>query len=223
MTAQVPDERVIDFVDRYLAFLSDGGDEPDINELPEPLRSEALQQLRVLDEFEPQPYVVPPIEEDPIAKRFAFGRSASTITISTAALKDAVRDASLEFSDLAQKLTAAGRPTEMRELLRLTSQVTADVDRDLAARFVAILGTSVENLEAASASTGMMSLDNFLVLQEAKNIIDECARELGLRFDDVERQARDLIGAGAFRNQTENAWLDALGAALDRIRNEHSQ
>ena len=32
-----------------------------------------------------------------------------------------------------------------------------------------------------------------------------------------------LIGAGAFRNQTENAWLDALGAALDRIRNEHSQ
>lgn len=223
MTNATPDHRVLDFVDRYLAFLTDGADEPDLDELPEPLRTQALQQLRILDEVEPEPYSTPPIEDDPIAKRFGFGRTEPTITISTAALKDAARNASIPFSGLASRLTSGGRPVQARDLLRLTSDVTAEVDRDLTARLAAILNTSVESLEAVGTATTEMSLDDFLVLDEARAIIDDYARQLQLPVGEVRRRARDLIGAGAFRNRNEDAWKAALRAALDRIRDEHRQ
>lgn len=222
MTARPPDERVIDFVDRYLSSLSDGGDEPDINELPEALRSQALQQLRVLDELQPKPFAARPIEDDPIAKRFGFGRSDPTITISTAALKDAVQAASLKMSDLAQRLTDAGRPTGMTELFRLVRGPTATVDRDLAARFAAILDTSIVGLEIPTPARAR-SLDDFLTLKEARRLIGECAEGIGLAFNAVADRSRELLAARAFRNETDGAWMEALRAALDLIRREHGQ
>jgi hypothetical protein len=221
MTGAADNDPVLDFVDRYLAYLIDDENEPNINELDEMQRAAALQRLRVLDVLEPEPPPTPtPIEDDPIAKRFGFDRSAATMTISSAALKDAARGADIPFSELAKKLTAGGRPTQARDLLRLTNGVTADVDRDLATRFAAILKTSVDALEAAPAHTGAMTLDEYLILEEARDVIEQCARDLDIPFDDVQRHARKLVGAAAFRNRTNAAWHDALIAALARIRDE---
>ena len=223
MTEPDPDAIVIDFVDRYLTFLSDGGDAPDINTLPEGLRGEVFRQLRVLDEFEPEPYPLPPLDSDRVAKRFGFGRRGTTITISTAALKDAARDASVPFSELAKRLTASGRPTQAYDLLRLANSATADIDRDLAARLAAILNTSIADLEASSARAAAMTLDDYLVSDEARAFIDVCARELGMPLDHVRFRARELVAAAAFRNRTHEAWRDAVLAALNRIRNERRQ
>lgn len=221
MTASGGNERVADFVDRYVAFLADDGDEPDWDELPESLREEARRRLGVLDALEADVYPVPPIEDDPIARRFGFGRASATISISATALKDALNSASLRISDVAERLTAAGRPTGTAEVFRLVNQGTTSVDRDLAARLAAILDMSVEMLEVTSRGVPRLTFDEFLVTEEARHIIDDYTQELGLGLEALGRRAKDLIGATAFRNQTEEAWADALRAALERIRHEH--
>lgn len=219
MTSAQPEERALEFVDRYLGFLDGEGEEPDANELPESVRAQAFQLLRVLDELEPDPADLPAPTDDPIARRFGFGRPETTITLSTAALKDAAASRGLQMSQLAQRLTIAGYPTRSAELLRLTRNVTAQVDRDLAARFAAILDTSVEELEAQGSVAGM-SLHDFLVLEEARRIIDAFTWEHNFTTSEVEVQVRELLGSGVFRNQTESSWMEALHAALERIDRE---
>ena len=219
MTSPAKNDPVLDFVDRYLASLIDDEDEPNLDDLDETQRAAALQRLRILDVLEPE-LPATPIEDDPIARRFGFDRSATTITISSGTLKAAARDAGIPFSELAKNLTAGGRPTRARELLRLTEGVTADIDRNLATRFAAILKTSVGSLEAARTHSRSMTLDEHLALEEARAAIEECATDLGLPFDEVQNYARELVGSAVFRNRTDVAWRDALTAALTRIRDE---
>jgi hypothetical protein len=222
MTNASPDDRVLDFVDRYLAYLTGADDEPDITLLDEPQRAAALQQLRALELLdEPEPYQMPPIEDDPVAKRFGFDRTEPTIAISTAALKEAASSAGVPFSELAQRLTAAGRPTRPAELLRLTNTASADVERDLAARFAAILHTTVGDLEAVGSGRGAPTFDDYLALEEARALIEELAGELDISFETVKGRSRELVGAAAFRNYTNNAWREALLGALEQIRDEY--
>lgn len=221
MTNAQPDERALEFVDRYLGFLTGEGNDPDPNDLPESVRAQAFQLLRMLDELEPEPVELPALAEDPVARRFGFGRSETTITISTAALKDAVARRDLRMSELAQRLTTAGRPTRAAELLRITQNVTAEVDRELAARLAAILDTSVEDLEAQGSRVGL-SLHDFLALEEVRHIVNAYAHDHGLTTANVEVRAGELLSSGAFRNQTEGSWMEALHAALERIGREHN-
>jgi ribosome-binding protein aMBF1 (putative translation factor) len=219
MTSAEPDERALEFVDRYLDFLDSEGAEPDAHDLPEAVRAQAFQLLRVLDELEPERAELPAPTEDPIARRFGFGRPEPTITLSTAVLKDAVARRGLQMSELAQRLTNAGHLTRSAELLRFTRNPTARVDRDLAARFAALLDTSVEELEAQGSVAGL-SLHDFLALEDAQRIIDAFAREHSFTTTEVDAQVRELLGSGVFRNQTENSWTEALHAALERIDHE---
>jgi hypothetical protein len=222
MTNASPDDGVLDFVDRYLAYLTGTDDAPDITLLDESQRTAALQRLHALELLdEPEPYPMPPVEDDPVAKRFGFDRTELTITISTAALKEAASRAGVPFSELAQRLTAGGRPTRPAELLRLTNTVTADVERDLAARFAAILHTTVRDLEAAGSVRGSPTFDDYLALEEARALIEELAAELDISFETIERRSRELVGAAAFRNYTNDAWREALLGALTQIRDEH--
>ncbi|MCZ7537467.1 MAG: hypothetical protein M5T61_17215 [Acidimicrobiia bacterium] len=221
MTNATPDDHVLDFVDRYLAYLTGAHDEPDIGLLDESQRAAALRQLRALELLdEPEPYPMPPIEEDPVAKRFGFDRTEPTITISTAALREAASSAGVPFSELAQRLTTGGRPTRPAELLRLTNTPTVNVERDLAARFAAILRTTVGALEAAGSGRATPTLDDYLALEEAQTLIEELAAELGISFETIEGRSRELVGAAAFRNYTNDAWREALVRALEQIRDE---
>lgn len=45
------DKRALEFVERYLDFLDGEGPDPDPNELPDRVREQAFQLLRVLDEL----------------------------------------------------------------------------------------------------------------------------------------------------------------------------
>lgn len=224
MTEAIHDERVLDFVDRYLASLTEGGDEPDLDALEEPLRSLALQYLRALDLLDAdEEYPMPALADDPIARRFGWDRPARTIRISTAALKESARAAGMQLSELAEKLTVAGRPTQPKDLLRLVRDATATIDSDLAARLAAILDTSVPELAAANYVTApTRTLDDLLGLETARSLIETLARKLGESFESIESSVRGKLMATAFRHGTEDAWLQALRVALKEVERERA-
>jgi hypothetical protein len=220
MTGAIQDERVVEFVDRYLAFLTEGGDEPNLDALEEPLRGQALQYLRALDLLDAdEEYPMPALADDPIARKFGWDRPDETVTISTAALKQATQSAGMSAQQLAQKLTAAGKPTRLEDLLRFAKGTTATIDSDLAARLAAILHTSVPSLEAPNrVPTATGSLDE--VLQSAKERIAELAKKFGKPFEAVEGSLREQLVAVAFRNQSEEGLREALDVVLKDLERE---
>lgn len=221
MTNTQPDDRALEFVNQYLDFIEGQSAEPDAAELPAHVRAQAFQILRALDEFAPEHPSMRPTPDDPIARRFGFGRPEDVVTLSTAALKDAAQEQGLRMSDLARRLTDAGDPTTNSDLLSMMSNVTAAVSRARAARLAAILKSSIPDLEAiGTAGGGELSLEAFLVLDEARRVIEAFAEEHRMNTVEVSTRAQESLAMTAFRNQTETSWIEALHAVLDRIARE---
>ena len=85
---------------------------------------------------------------------------------------------------------------------------------------VLILHTTVGHLEAVGSVRGTPTFDDYLVLEEARALIEELAAELVISFETIESRSRELVGAAAFRNHTNDAWREALLRALEQIRDE---
>lgn len=136
------------FIHDYMLFLDGARDEPLVKELPAGDRREAQARIRLLEATMAAGAEAPAGAFERIALRFGFDRAGTTIVVSGPKLKGARRRAGLELKQVSAAMAAAATPIRTGDLLHIETAATTPVDQPVVTALVAILGTTVDDIEA---------------------------------------------------------------------------
>lgn len=204
-------------IDQYLQYLDGEAPEPTLDDLTPEERAEAHAQIRVLVALHRTG--VPDPDDDPVARRFGFDRAGADIVIDGRRMARRRQERGLKLNELAAAVNRAGGTITTSALLRLEQQPHGAVPQATVTAIVAVLDTSLQDLEPADASAdeAVERLRTLLASPRLEAKVAAWCAEHQRSQRDVGRhlEQRLLVGA-AYRAEdlTEDALLEIVRAIL---------
>lgn len=139
-------------IEAQLAHLEGTGPPARLDDLPEPLRSEARARITMLNAMWGAKRPAPTPGNDPIARRFGFERAGQSLSVDGKKVRRLRQAAKIELKEFALMVNTAGGAITTAELLRLEQAASTRVQQRTASALAAALKSPLAAFEADSTA-----------------------------------------------------------------------
>lgn len=217
----MPDDQTEELLDRvideYLTHLDGEGPAPELQELPEDIRTEALAMMATISAArDPAPDEAAEQAAAAIAARLGFDRTG-TISVDGHRVARERKRAGLDRTQLLDAMARAGHSLTMKWLGQLERSEDTPVPADTTTALVAVLGTSVASIEVVrSAEPG--SAQAFINSPAFWQMVDAWAVDHDRDRQMLGEQARAaLVGSSLRGKANDDAWRGILAEILNAL------